>query len=167
MNKYFFTICLLLFTTIALAQTNTDTVGMSPIKTMSYKQYKAYIDGVDLSNMAAVAELNHYPDPQKTVNWKKELALSPAQISNVSAINTELQRKTKEMGALIIKNETTLDNLFRSKKIDDGSLIFYGQRTDLFKGELRNAILQAYVKVEAILTPAQHKKYQQLQKVDR
>jgi hypothetical protein len=169
MTKYFLTALILFFTTKGLAQSNADTTqsaNLSPVKTMSYEQYKAYLDGVDLSNMALVAQLNHYPDPEKVMVYKKELKLNAEQTAAITGINKELKRKMKEMGALIIKNEITLDNLFSTKKLNDGTLIFYGQRTDLFKGELRNAILQAYVKVADILSEGQTKKYEELQKAE-
>lgn len=66
----------------------------------------------------------------------------------------------------MIKNEKALDALFKSKKLDDGTLIFYTNRYGLYQGELRNAILQAYVKVQAILDATQRKKYEQLQKIE-
>ena len=165
MNRYLLTFCVLFFTLSTQAQkfADTTTIGMSPLKTMTYEQYKAYVDGDDHSDMATVAKVNHYPDPEKVLLLKKELTLNADQTSKIITINVELKRKMREMGAFIIKNETTLDNLFQSKKIDDGSLIFYGQRTDLYKGELRNAVLQAYVKVRAILSAGQIKKYNDLQ----
>jgi hypothetical protein len=167
MNRYLLTVCLFFITTLAWAQAFTDTSGMSPVKTMSYTQYKAYIDGVDQTNMAAAATLNHYAEPQKTLGWKKELALSPSQIADVTAANIALERKMKEMGDFIVKNERAIDELFRTKKVTDGTLIFYTNRFGLYQGEMRNAVLQAAVKVQALLTPAQRKKYLELQKVNR
>lgn len=169
MTKYFLTACLFLSTTAGLAQTTTDTAksaGISPLKALSYEQYKAYTDGVDINGMALVALANHYPDPQKTLLLKKELGLTPIQVTQIGNISAELQRKTKEMGAFMIKNEKALDDLFKSKKINDGTLIFYTNRYGLYQGELRNAVLQAYVKVRSILDAAQCKKYEQLQKTE-
>lgn len=160
-------ICLLMLNTIcAHAQTVADTSKerMSPLKTMPYEQYKAYINGEDMNNLAAVAELNHFPSSQKVLELKKELGLTASQLAAVTAINTELKRKMKEMGEIIIKNETTIDKLFRTKQLDDGTLIFYINRYGLYQGELRNAILQTYIKTAALLTPAQQKRYVQLQK---
>lgn len=162
MLKYLLATFLPFFSTVVLAQANTDTTSMSPLKTMSYSQYKAYIDGVDQTHMSAVAELNHYPDPQKVLDNKKELGLTAAQATDVKAINTELIRKMKEMGEMIVKNERVMDDLFRTKTVTDGNLIFYTNRFGLYQGEMKNAILQAYVKVQNILTPEQRKKYQQL-----
>lgn len=131
---------------------------------MSYKQYKAYLDGDDIVQMDGVAELNHYPSPEGALALKTQLALTADQLTKITAINTELVRKKKEMGRFIIKNERALDSLFRIKQIDDGTLIFYTNRAGAYQGELRNAILQTYLKVNAILTPEQVKKYQQIAK---
>ncbi|RKR80302.1 hypothetical protein BDD43_0399 [Mucilaginibacter gracilis] len=167
MDKFVLFVCLLFLTNKLFAQTSADSGKVSPLKTISYTQFKAYIDGVDLSNMAAVAELNGYPDPQKTLNLKKELMLNAGQVKEVTTINNELKRKMKEMGEYILKNEHALDELFRTKKVDDGSLIFYTNRFGLYQGEMRNAILQAYIKVLAVLSTGQQSKYQQLQKIER
>lgn len=166
MIKYLLSIPLFFITTIALAQNSADTMGMSPLKTLTYTQYKAYIDGVDQFNLALVASLNHYAEPQKALNWKKELDLSAIQITDITATNTMLQRKMKEMGDFIVKNERALDDMFRTKKVSDGTLIFYTNRYGLYQGEMRNAVLQAAVKVQAILNPLQRKKYEQLQKLN-
>jgi hypothetical protein len=165
MIRYYLLIsCLFTVSQICFAQLAKDSIA-SPVRTLNYKQYNAYLNGDDYDNMALVAELNEYPSPQKTIELKKQLGLSPEQLTKITAINTELLRKKKEMGRFIIKNERVLDSLFRIRQIDDGSLVFYGQRTDLYRGELRNAILQAYLKVNGILTPNQIKRYQQLHKL--
>jgi Spy/CpxP family protein refolding chaperone len=163
--RYFFLLLLVCVIGNTFAQSVPDTGGMSPIKTMSYSQYKAYIDGADQFNLAVVAEINNYPNAQKVIDLKKELDLSADQLAQVTAINSELHRKMKEMGDNVIHNERALDELFRTKKINDGNLIFYTNRYGLYQGEMRNAVLQAAVKVEDILTPSQLKKYQQLLKL--
>ncbi|MEO6524818.1 MAG: Spy/CpxP family protein refolding chaperone, partial [Mucilaginibacter sp.] len=166
MMRYLLSIPLFFITTVVLAQSGADTTGMSPLKTMSYVQYKAYIDGIDQFNLAGVASLNHYAEPQKALNWKRELDLSVVQVTDITSINSTLVRKMKEMGDFIVKNERALDEMFRTKKVTDGTLIFYTNRYGLYQGEMRNAVLQAAVKVQAILTPAQRKKYEQLQKLN-
>ncbi|EHQ26263.1 Spy/CpxP family protein refolding chaperone [Mucilaginibacter paludis] len=169
MTKYLLSAFLFFNAAAGLAQATADTaknIGKSPLKALTDEQYKAYTDGVDINGLALVAQANHYPDPGKTLLLKKNLGLSAAQVTQISNINTELQRKMKEMGAFMIKNEKALDALFKSKKLDDGTLIFYTNRYGLYQGELRNAILQAYVKVQAILDATQRKKYEQLQKIE-
>ena len=114
--------------------------------------------------MALPATLNHYPMPDDVIKYKKGLDLSPVQISKITAIGKELHRKRLEMGPIIIKNETMLDSLFRTHNIDDGTLIFYANRYGLYQGEIRNAILQACYATEILLSPAQVKKLEELEK---
>jgi len=132
-----------------------DTVKKSPLKTLSYKQYDALLKGEDLYNMAAAAELNHYPLPDKVLKFKKQLDLSPIQISQIAILNTNLKRKKLEMGPIIIRNEHMIDSLFKTRNIDEGVIIFYANRYGLYQGEIRNAILQACFATEKLLTAGQ------------
>ncbi len=141
-----------------------DAVEHSPIKTLSDLRYTAYIKGRDQDDMALVAELNHYPHPEKVLLFKKELSLSPIQVAKINTIAAELHRKKVEMGGFIIHNEKMLDSLFHTRLLDNGVIIFYANRSGLYYGELRNAILQACYSTEKILTNAQIKKLEALQK---
>ncbi len=62
------------------------------------------------------------------------------------------------MGQNMIKNEKMLDSLFHSKRVVDGTIIFYSNRYGLYLGEIRNAVLQACYKTENILSDDQIKK---------
>lgn len=135
----------------------------SPVKTLTYTQYDALMKGEDLYDMALPATLNHYPMPEDVIKYKKQLDLSPVQISKITAIGKELHRKRVEMGPIIIRNETMLDSLFRTHNIDDGTLIFYANRYGLSQGEIRNAILQACYATEQLLSPAQVKRLEELE----
>jgi hypothetical protein len=146
----------------AYAQTDT-TLAHSTVKSITNDRYTALIKGVDLDDMAAVAELNHYPMPEKVLKYKKELDLSPVQLSKLTAINVELHRKRVEMGGNIITNEKKLDDLFKKHQVDDGVIIFYTNRYGLYQGEIRNAILQACYKTEELLSPGQLKQLQILE----
>jgi hypothetical protein len=66
-----------------------------------------------------------------------------------------LHRKKLEMGGIVIRNEHMLDSLFKMHNIDDGAIIFYANRSGLYYGELRNAILQACYATERLLSPVQ------------
>jgi hypothetical protein len=141
-----------------------DAAEHSPIKTLNDLRYTAYIKGRDQDDMALVAELNHYPHPEKVLLFKKELSLSPIQVAKISTIAAELHRKKVEMGGFIIHNEKMLDSLFHTRLLDNGIIIFYANRSGLYYGELRNAILQACYSTEKNLTNAQIKKLEALQK---
>jgi Spy/CpxP family protein refolding chaperone len=163
MQKLFITLSLLVFTTLCIAQKAPDSLSAAS-RSLGYEQYKAYFAGTDINKLDAIAELNGYPSPQKALSLKKELGLSADQVAQLTAITTELKRKMKEMGALIIRNEETLNTLFKTKQINDGNLIFYANRYGGDIGELRNAMLQTYLKTQNILTPEQLKKYSALPK---
>ena len=155
---------ILLFAGCSYAHAQTDTtLAHSTVKSISDERYNALIKGADLDNMAAVAELNHYPMPDKALKYKKQLDLSPIQVSKLTAINTELHRKRVEMGGNIITNEKKLDDLFKAHQVDDGVIIFYTNRYGLYQGEMRNAILQACYKTEELLSAGQLKQLEILE----
>jgi len=136
----------------------------STVKTINDLRYNAYLKGDDLDNMALAGDLNHFPSPDSALKYKKQLDLSPIQVGQLTKLSTELHRKKVEMGTNIIRNEKMLDSLFHSRQIDEGSLIFYTNRSGLYYGELKGAILMACYKTEKLLTPAQIKKLETLEK---
>jgi hypothetical protein len=136
----------------------------STVKTISDLRYNAYLKGDDLDDMALAGDLNHYPSPDKALKYKKQLDLSPIQVNQLTNLSTELHRKKVEMGTNIIRNEKMLDSLFHTRYIDEGSLIFYTNRSGLYYGEMKGAILMACYKAEKLLTPAQIKKLEALEK---
>ena len=168
MKRYFLAGLLLFILSATQAQTPVDSANVkhSPLKTLTDVQYRALISGTDIYNMYAVALLNHYPDPEKVLKFKKELQLSPIQVNKLTPIVKELRRKKLEMGLIIIKNETVMDSLFRTNIINDGALVFYANRYGLYQGELRNAILQACLVTRKMLSRQQINKFDALIKAD-
>lgn len=145
----------------AVAQAD-STLKKSPVKTLTDAQFTALLKGEDIYNMPPVTVLNHYPMPDLALQFKKEAGLSPIQVTKITAIAKELKRKRIEMGDIIVTNEKKLDDLL-TKGTDEGSLIFYGNRSGLYYGELRNAILVACYNTWKLLAPAQIKKLETLQ----
>lgn len=163
-TKLFLAVPFLLIINYTFAQTEPDTSLHSPVRTLSNAQYNAYIKGIDLNKQSYVAELNHYPLPDATLRYKKEIDLSPIQIKQLTDVVTFLNMKKKEVGESIIHNEKVLDSLFRTRKADEGSIIFYGNRYGLYEGEYRTALLQACFRTEKILTAQQIRRFEALQK---
>lgn len=149
-------------TTFAFAQT-AGNVSESPVRSLKAEEYNAYLDGTDLTRRSYIAELNHYPLPDKLIQFKKELDLSPSQIAAITGVVKFLQMKKKEIGQSIIRNEKMLDSIFRTGRIDEGTVIFYGNRYGLYEGEYRTAVLQACYKTQRLLTERQIKKFEALQ----
>jgi len=145
------------------AQTDSAAAPQSPVKTLTYEQYNALMKGEDLYNMALPATLNGYPMPDAVIKYKFKLDLGPQQVSKITALAKELHRKRLEMGPIIIKNERTLDSLFKSHKMDNGTIIFYASRYGAYQGELRNAMLQACFATEELMSPAQLKLFETLE----
>ncbi len=145
-------------------QAKAQTDSVAHLKTIHDKEvflnkFEAYQASKNITGLLAIADHNHYPSPAKVLSWQKELQLNERQKAAIGAINKELIRKVNEMNNFLITNERTMDSLFRYKKINNGTLIFYTNRYGLYQGELRNALLQACVKTEAQLTSTQIKKY--------
>ncbi|MFI5137662.1 MAG: hypothetical protein ACHQIM_07530 [Sphingobacteriales bacterium] len=165
MKRRLFLFIIVLFCGKVNAQSPADsTVKHSPLKTLSDEYYNALLTGDDIYGMSSAAELNHYPSPEKVIKLKREIILSPVQVTKISAIAKELHRKKLEMGLIIIDNEKTIDSLFRANRLSDGSLIFYINRYGLYQGELRNAILQACLATRSLLSQQQISKFEALQK---
>ncbi len=148
----------------AYAQSDTDTAAKSAVRTLSAQQYTMYLKGQAGTEMAMVAELNHYPMPDKVLKLSNQLDLSPVQIKKIADINTQMQRRRLQIGGSIISNEKMLDSLFKTRKMSDGNLIFYTNRHGLYQGELKNAVLQACLATEKLLSKQQIAKFEALQK---
>lgn len=151
-------------TTVKATSQPSPAVQHSPIKTLSDYRYSAYLKGDDLDSMALVGELNHYPSPDHVLKYKAQIGLNPGQITKLKDLAAALHRKRVEMGGNIIRNEKMLDSLFHSKKIIDGTLIFYTNRSGLYFGELKGAILMACYETEKILSDDQIRKLEALEK---
>ncbi|WDF54853.1 hypothetical protein [Mucilaginibacter sp. KACC 22063] len=141
-----------------------DEIKKSPIKTLTYAQYMAYVNGDDVNNTAAPATMNHYPLPGKVLKYKKFLNLTPEQVKKLDAIMATLKMKKDEVGVSQISNERTLDSLFRKRLINEGTILFYGQRYGAYAAELRIALLTACLKTRLVLTSMQMNKFYSVEK---
>lgn len=148
----------------ANAQSDSSADKTNGVHEVFLDQYEAFKTSRNISGMIAVADKNGYPFPEKVLNWQKQLGLNQRQLTNIILINKELQRKTKEMNGFLITNERVLDSLFRHKRMSNGTLIFFSNRYGLYQGEIRNALLQACLKTETLLSATQIKKYEMLLK---
>jgi hypothetical protein len=115
-------------------------------------------------DLARVAEMNGYPLPDKVLKYRAELDLSPIQIKKITEASAYLRRRRLQIGGSVIDTEKKLDSLFKYNKVQDGSLIFYTNRYGLYQGELKNALLQACLSTQKLLSQQQIAKYQSLQK---
>jgi hypothetical protein len=165
MRTNLFTFLLILSGASTYAQSNADTTGkISPVRTLTYQQYQAYLKGEAGEDLARVAESNHYPLPDKVLKYRNELDLSPIQIKKITEASTYLRRRRLQIGGSIIDTEKQLDSMFRYNKVQDGNLIFYATRYGSYQGELKNALLQACLSTQRLLSQQQMTKFEALQK---
>jgi len=163
MLKTLFFSFIMLSSAAVFAQSD-STASKSPVRTLNRQQYDAYLKGTASDEMATVAEMNHYPMPDKVLELSNQLDLSTVQIKKITEVNTQMHRRRLQIGGSIISNEKMLDSLFKTRKMTDGSLIFYTNRHGLYQGELKNAILQACIATEKLLSAQQITKLEALQK---
>jgi hypothetical protein len=165
MRSKFFTFLLMISVAAAYGQSTTDTAAKpSPVRTLTYQQYQSYLKGEAGEDMALVAELNGYPMPDKVLKYKAELDLSPIQIKKITEAGAYLRRRRLQIGGSVIDTEKKLDSLFKFNKVQDGNVIFYTNRYGLYQGELKNALLQACLSTQKLLSQQQLTTYQALQK---
>jgi hypothetical protein len=147
----------------AYAQTDSATTSSS-IKTLTLKQYADYQKGPTLEDMALPATLNRYPMPDDVLRFKKDLKLTDQQVKKLTEISKYLQLKKTEIGQSLLRNEKKLDELFSTQKVDEGNITFYGNRSGLYYGEYRTAILSACFNTYNTLNPQQTTKFWKLKK---
>src|SRR6185312_3516377 len=109
MIKTLFTFLPILVATAAYAQSPADTGKRSPVRTLTYQQYEALLKGEAGEDMARVAEMNHYPLPEKGLKYKYDLDLSPIQVKKLTEAKDYLHRRRLQIGGSIIDTEHNLD----------------------------------------------------------
>lgn len=129
---------------------------------------RSYGQGLDTSsasiiNTVAVAVKHNFPLPDQVLKFKQQLALTPLQLATLNAINKTLTLKKTETTISNNRNEHMLDSMFRTGRLNEGSIIFYTNRYGLYQGELRGALLIACYNTRQALTAAQLAKLKQLQ----
>lgn len=162
MRWILFTFLLIITGASTYAQSTADTA--SPVRSLTYQQYQAYLKGEAGEDLARAAEMNNYPMPDKVLKYRSELDLSPIQIKKITEASAYLKRRRLQIGGSVIDTEKKLDSLFKFNKVQDGNVIFYANRYGLYQGELKNAVLQACLSTQKLLSQQQLTKYQALQK---
>ena len=156
---------IILFAGMFAAKAQTDSAATpSSIKTLTLKQYADYQKGPTLVDMALPATLNRYPMPADVLFYQKELKLTKEQVKKLTVINDYLHLKKVEIGQSVIRNEKKLDDMFRTQKLDEGSITFYANRYGLYEGEYRTSVLLACYNTYNVLNPQQTTQFWKLKK---
>jgi len=163
MVRLFLINLVLFFPCLSLAQSRDSTVRHSTVKSLDDAQYNAILNGDDIYNMAHVALLNHHPLPEQVLKYQKQLNLSSIQIGQLNGILQTLKLKKTEVGISVIRNEHMLDSMFRTRRLNEGAIIFYANRYGAYQGEYRGALLTACYNTRKLLTAIQLNKFYELQ----
>ena len=112
--------------------------------------------------LAKPAEFNGYPGPSHVLELADKLELTEPQKKRVEVIFKRMQMRAKSIGARFVSAEQSIDEIFRSGKVDTGSLQTRLRDTERLRSELRRAHLVAHIETTPVLSEAQRKKYAEL-----
>ncbi len=112
--------------------------------------------------LAKPAELNGYPGPAHVLELADELELSPQQKRRVELIFKRMQMRAKSIGSRYVAAEQAIDEIFKSGKVETGSLQTRLRDTERLRSELRRAHLVAHIETTPLLSEVQRKKYAEL-----
>ena len=135
------------------------------IKALSDQEMADYAAGKGMG-FAKAAELNGYPGPSHVLELADELALSPLQRETTAALFRRMQTRASALGARLVDEERTLDDLFASKSISRAALAKSLSSIAALQSEIRATHLQAHLEQAEILNAAQVMKYGHLRGYD-
>ena len=159
----------LLFITPSLAQHKHDPQSHAPyaglekreIKALSDEQIKDLKSGKGMT-LALAAELNGYPGPAHVLELADKLNLTSKQKQQTQDLFKAMSKETKALGAQLIKEEKTLDLLFKNKKANPQNLKEATLQIGQTQSKLREAHLRYHLSTVEILTPEQINSYNKL-----
>jgi Spy/CpxP family protein refolding chaperone len=131
------------------------------IKALSNDDIKQYQDGAGMS-YALAAELNHYPGPLHTLEFADELKLSAQQRSALKTLMDSHKAEARDIGARLVTAERTLDESFRSERLDAADLRAKVHAAGALQSEYRLAHLETHRRTRDLLTPEQVARYDSL-----
>jgi Spy/CpxP family protein refolding chaperone len=135
------------------------------IKALSDQEMADYAAGKGMG-FAKAAELNGYPGPAHVLELADELTLSPLQRERTAALFRRMQMRAGALGARLVDEERTLDELFASKAISREALARALSSIAALQSEIRATHLRAHLEQAEILSAAQAMKYGHLRGYD-
>jgi Spy/CpxP family protein refolding chaperone len=111
---------------------------------------------------ARMAELNSYPGPRHLLDLQAQLALTPAQVTQIDAAFQAMQRDAQALGREIVLQEQALSDAFATGTIDSATLETQVSLLGEIYAQLRNIHLQAHLNVTPLLTDEQIARYNEL-----
>lgn len=113
-------------------------------------------------SLALPGELNHYPGPKHVLEMAHGLELTPEQTEKVTAIREVMSAKAITAGELVIAANRALAAAFGDGGATVAMIDQLTHKAGVVAGQLQAIHLAAHVQTQAILTPDQIKKYDEL-----
>jgi Spy/CpxP family protein refolding chaperone len=108
---------------------------------------------------AKPAELNGYPGPLHVLELAETLSLAPEQRAQVQAIFDRMAAAARETGRMFITAERALDQAFRSRAVNETTLLERVEAAETLRAALRRIHLAAHLETTPVLTPEQRQAY--------
>ena len=108
---------------------------------------------------AVPAERNQFPGPMHVLELAEPLALSAEQRAATERLMQAHKTEARALGAKLIAAEQHLEQLFRSRQVDDAKLAQAVSEAARLQGEYRLSHLETHRRMRALLTDEQVKRY--------
>lgn len=131
------------------------------IKALSESEIDGLLSGKGMG-YAKAAELNGYPGPAHVLELGEELSLTANQRRETEAVFSQMEAAAKDLGAEFVAAEGVLDQAFRSKRIEESSLLELVARISNIEARLRAVHLNAHLQQTDILDEHQISRYMDL-----
>jgi Spy/CpxP family protein refolding chaperone len=129
------------------------------IKALSPEEVENLLAGEGMG-FALPAELNGYPGPRHVLDMAPMLGLTSDQRAAIQQIFDDMQATARELGAKVVDGERELDRAFAAGTITPEEL---GRRLEGLarnRSALRQAHLEAHLRLRPILTEDQRRAYE-------
>jgi Spy/CpxP family protein refolding chaperone len=128
---------------------------------LSAEDVQQLLDGEGMG-LAKAAELNGYPGPKHVLERAAHLDLTDDQRAKIEEIRERMLGEARRLGKEIVDAERALDEAFRSRSVDGGSLTARTAAIGALQARLRATHLAAHLESVTVLTPAQVKHYYEM-----
>jgi hypothetical protein len=133
----------------------------SSVRGLSLQEVDDLLNGLG-HGYARMAELNGYPGPVHVLQLKRELGLTPDQITGVESVFQRMQANETRLGKEIVDRERQISDRFAHRTITTAELHTRVENVAKLYGELRTVHLRAHLAITPLLSAGQIAKYNQL-----
>lgn len=131
-----------------------------PVKALSAEQTEGLLAGAGLG-YAKAAELNGWPGPLHALDLRDALALSPAQIAQLTEVREAMLAEARPLGTALVEAERRLDAVFAEGEPRSEDVLAATTSAAAIEGRLRAVHLTAHIATRAILSRHQRMLYAQ------